>query len=279
MTMRFTIVTPSFRSSRWLSLCLASVADQDFEHEHIIQDSCSDDGTQDWLPHDQRVTAIIEKDRGMYDAVNRGWRRAQGDWVAYLNCDEQYLPGTLRRVNDFLAQNPGVDVVFGDTVVVDDQGDYICDRTSLVPQVPHSFVSGTLSFLTASLFLRRQALLEHDLFFNPTMLALGDAEWTIRLVRSGLKMALLGAFTSIFTETGGNLSQRADSLQEKAEFIGTAPSWMRRLARLIVLHFRLRRAWHGAYFCPPYSYAIYTQANPAQRRVFEVKNPTYRWIR
>ncbi len=68
--MKFSIVTPSFRSSNWLKLCIASVADQQgVELEHIVQDSCSDDGTQDWLPHDRRVKAFIEKDGGMYDAV------------------------------------------------------------------------------------------------------------------------------------------------------------------------------------------------------------------
>ena len=71
--MNFSIITPSFRNSRWLKLCIASVADQqDVKWEHIVQDSCSDDGTQDWLPRDPRVKAFIEKDGGMYDAVNRG---------------------------------------------------------------------------------------------------------------------------------------------------------------------------------------------------------------
>ena len=84
--MNFSIVTPSFRNSGWLKLCIASVADQsDVECEHIVQDSCSDDGTQDWLPQDRRVRAFIEKDGGMYDAINRGYRRAQGDILAYLN--------------------------------------------------------------------------------------------------------------------------------------------------------------------------------------------------
>ena len=74
---KFSIITPSFRNSHWLKLCIASVADQQgVELEHIVQDSCSDDGTQDWLPHDRRVQAFIEKDGGMYDAVNRGYRRA-----------------------------------------------------------------------------------------------------------------------------------------------------------------------------------------------------------
>ena len=70
--MKFSIITPSFRNSNWLKLCIASVADQQgVSLEHIVQDSCSDDGTQDWLPQDRRVQAFIEKDKGMYDAVNR----------------------------------------------------------------------------------------------------------------------------------------------------------------------------------------------------------------
>src|SRR5215831_17901881 len=83
----FSIITPSYKNSAWLKLCIASVADQKgVELEHIVQDSCSDDGTQDWLPNDRRVKAFIEKDLGMYDAVNRGLRRARGEILAYLNC-------------------------------------------------------------------------------------------------------------------------------------------------------------------------------------------------
>src|SRR5438445_797489 len=110
--MKFTIVTPSFRNSDWLKLCIASVADQGVDLEHIVQDSCSDDATKDWLPKETRVKAFIEKDTGMYDAVNRGFRRAGGDILAYLNCDEQYLPGALKRVGDFFATHPEVEVVF-----------------------------------------------------------------------------------------------------------------------------------------------------------------------
>src|SRR6202167_2040228 len=109
---KFSIITPSFRNSAWLKLCIASVADQEgVEFEHIVQDSCSDDGTQDWLPHDSRVKAFIGKDGGMYDAVNRGYRRATGDILAYLNCDEQYLPGALKKVQQFFETHPQVEVL------------------------------------------------------------------------------------------------------------------------------------------------------------------------
>src|SRR6266567_1943602 len=99
--MRFSIITPSFRSSGWLKLCLASVADQLVPVEHIVQDAGSDDGTLDWLPQDKRAKVYVEKDQGMYDAINRGLRRAKGDVLAYLNCDEQYLPGSLAAIASF----------------------------------------------------------------------------------------------------------------------------------------------------------------------------------
>src|SRR5882724_5931627 len=99
--MQFSIITPSFRNSEWLKLCIPSVADQAVELEHIVQDAGSDDGTLDWLTKDARVKAFVEEDKGMYDAVNRGLRRAQGQILAYINCDEQYLPGALRTVWDF----------------------------------------------------------------------------------------------------------------------------------------------------------------------------------
>src|SRR6185369_3175625 len=129
---QFSIVTPSFRNSRWLNLCIASVADQEgVRSEHIVQDSCSDDGTLDWLPGDQRVKAFVEKDGGMYDAVNRGYRRAQGDILAYLNCDEQYLPGALKAVHDFFAQHPHIEVALAGSIIVDGNGSYLCHRHSL----------------------------------------------------------------------------------------------------------------------------------------------------
>ena len=136
--MNVSIITPSFRSSQWLKLCIASVADQQgVKLEHIVQDACSDDGTQDWLPRDPRVKAFIEKDGGMYDAVNRGFRRATGDILAYLNCDEQYLPGALKAVRGFFGQHPQIEVALAGSIVTDGEGKYICHRHSLTPHPRH----------------------------------------------------------------------------------------------------------------------------------------------
>jgi glycosyltransferase involved in cell wall biosynthesis len=278
--MDFSIVTPSFRNSRWLRLCIASVADQaGASFEHIVQDAGSDDGTLLWLPKDQRVKAFVEKDRGMYDAVNRGYHRAQGDLLAYINCDEQYLPGALQRVKDFFERHPDVEVVFGDCIVVNEQGDYVCERRSLTPQLLHTWGSYNLSFLTAAAFLRRRVLEERQLFFSPEYRDVGDAEWTLRLVKSGVKMAVLPEFLSAFTERGENMSLGANATRERREFRATAPWLTRKAWPLVVAHYRLRRWRAGHYSCKAHDYAIYTLDSMERRKVFRVTNPTFRWSR
>jgi glycosyltransferase involved in cell wall biosynthesis len=277
--MRFSIITPSFRNSDWLKLCIASVADQAVSHEHIVQDSCSDDGTQEWLPKDSRVYAVIEKDNGMYDAVNRGFGRAQGEFLAYLNCDEQYLNDALAKVAKHFDDHPAVDVVFGDVLVVDRHGKYLCERKALVPQELHTMVSGNLSYLTAATFARREFITKNELFFNAKMRAAGDAEWTLRLLRSGARMSVLRDFLSVFTETQSNLGKSETAICESREILELAPLWAQKASALVVGHYRMRRALAGLYRCYQHDYAIYTHDSPNQRRRFQVTNPTYRWVR
>ena len=273
------VVTPSFRSGRWLPLCLASVADQEVRHEHIVQDAGSDDGTLDWLPRDPRVRAFVEKDRGMYDAVNRGYRRARAGILSYLNCDEQYLPGTLARVRDFFQRHPEVDLLFGDCLVVDAAGGYLCERRALTPQLLHTWTASNLAFLTAATFLRRRVLEQHQLWFNADFRDAGDQDWALRLVQAGVRTAVLPEFLSVFTETGTNMNLGANASRERRAFHATAPVWARGLAPLALVHFRLRR-WHaGHYLCRPHDYAIYTRDQPQHRKTFHVAQPTFRWVR
>jgi glycosyltransferase involved in cell wall biosynthesis len=273
------IVTPSFRSGKWLPLCIASVADQGVAHEHIVQDAGSDDGTLDWLARDPRITAVVEKDRGMYDAVNRGYRKSSAEILAYLNCDEQYLPGALRAVLDYFQQHPETDILFGDCLVVDGDGRYICERRSVTPQLLHTWTASNLAFLTAATFIRRRVLEKHQLWFNTEFRDAGDQDWALRIVQAGLNTAVLPKFVSVFTETGVNMNLGANASRERKAFHASAPTWIRLLAPLAVAHFRLRRWQAGHYDCKPHTYSIFTQTSREQRVEFQVANPTFRWLR
>lgn len=278
-TPEISVVTPSFRSGSWLPLCLASVADQGVRCEHIVQDAGSDDGTLVWLPKAPRVRAFVETDRGMYDAVNRGYRRARAEILSYLNCDEQYLPGALTRVLGFFQQHPEVDILFGDCLVVDAAGDYLCERRALTPQLIHTWTASNLAFLTAATFIRRRVLDQHQLWFDANYRDAGDQDWALRLVQAGVKTAVLPKFLSVFTETGANMNLGANAARERRAFHGTAPIWARWLSPLALVHFRLRRWQAGHYRCRPHDYAIYTQDQPNQRRNLHVTKPTFRWVR
>jgi glycosyltransferase involved in cell wall biosynthesis len=274
--MKFSIVTPSFRSSKWLKLCIASVADQQgVEFEHIVQDSCSDDGTQDWLPYDKRVRAFVEKDNGMYDAINRGYRHAQGDILAYLNCDEQYLPGALKAVSDFFKGHPGIEVVLAGTIVVTGDGKYICHRHSMTPH-PQG-VHYRFPILTSSVFIRRGVIHERGIFFDTHWRDLGDFHWILALTKNRAPMAVCKSFTSVFTDTGKNMNLKPNALRERAKTKAMTPLWIRMLEPVWVAHHRLRRLAAGHFFMRPTGYSIYTLQSPEQRIHFDVPKPTAIW--
>ena len=274
--MNFSIITPSFRSSSWLKLCIASVADQEgVGFEHIVQDSCSDDGTQDWLPHDRRVRAFIEKDNGMYDAVNRGYRRASGDILAYLNCDEQYLPGALKTVHDFFAARPKIEVALAGSIVTDGEGKYICHRPSLVPHPQHLWFR--FLALTSGIFIRRRVIQERGIFFDPRWRDLGDFHWVRALIRDRVPIAVCNSFTSVFADTGENMNLKPNAIREKSETAAMIPGWVRALKPVWIAHHRLRRLAAGHFSLPAASYSIYTLKNPGQRVRFEVARPTSVW--
>jgi glycosyltransferase involved in cell wall biosynthesis len=273
---KFSIVTPSFRNSAWLKLCIASVADQPgVEVEHIVQDSCSDDGTQDWLPHDPRVQACIEKDSGMYDAVNRGYRRATGDILAYLNCDEQYLPGALKAVHDFFEAHPETEVVLAGAIVTDGAGKYICHRHALIPH-PQG-VWFRFSMLTSSVFIRRRVIQERGIFFDTRWRVLGDWHWAMTLMRAGVPMRVFNCFTSVFTDTGDNLCLSPSAKGEYERTTALIPRWVSVLKPLWIAHHRWRRIRAGHFNLKPTRYSIYTRQSPAQRVVFDVAKPTAIW--
>lgn len=257
-------------------MCVASVADQEIEHEHIIQDACSDDGTPEWLEADGRAQCYFEKDQGMYDAVNRGLRRAQGEILAYLNGDEQYLPGTLALVDRFFHDNPHVALLVADAIIIDREGNYRFHRKTQVPLLGHTWTDH-LSTLTCATFFRRSLIDEHQLFYDTRWRVVGDREWMLRVLKLGVRIAHRPVFTSTFGDTGDNLSTRPEADREERALVATAPKWRQALHRPYVWHHRLRRMLTGKYRQAPFSYSVYTAGSPDQRRTFHVEQPTFRW--
>ncbi|MBI2685133.1 MAG: glycosyltransferase [Acidobacteria bacterium] len=119
-----TIVTPSYNQGHFIAATIESVLSQDYCHiEYIIMDGGSTDATQSVvLPYQNRLTFISEKDRGQTHAINKGFRMAKGEIVAYLNSDDTLLPGAVSRAVAALNQHPDAGAIYGDGYQIDYHG-------------------------------------------------------------------------------------------------------------------------------------------------------------
>ena len=262
--MDLTIVTPSFRQLEQLSCCIASVADQEgVSVEHIVKDGGTE-GFQDFSrkmaerwpnrPGYQRIM-LSEPDDGMYDAINRGLRRATGGICAYLNCDEQYLPGTLKKVMEAFRENSDVDLFFGDALVLDEKGNARCWRKVLVPLVAHTWTCHFSAF-TAAMFFRKK-LFESGIEFDISYRAAADAAWYLEARRRGARAASLGFLASTFMDSGENLGMTEAAHKERERLTRTAPFWMQIFRPGWLCIHRARRFLAGAHRPKTFTYTIY----------------------
>ncbi len=126
--MLVSIITPSFNQARYLEDTIRSVLDQDHPHlEYIIVDGGSSDGSQEIIQKYAHRLAwwVSEKDQGQTDAINKGFSRAQGDVLAWLNSDDTYAPGAVSAALALLQANPDAGLVYGDTNFIDENGKII----------------------------------------------------------------------------------------------------------------------------------------------------------
>src|SRR6056297_2520300 len=97
--MDFTIITPNLNYGRFLGECLESVAAQrDVTLEHLVFDGGSSDDSAEVVARSPHATWIQEHDGGMSEAINKGFDRAKGDWVMWLNADDRLKPGVLAEL-------------------------------------------------------------------------------------------------------------------------------------------------------------------------------------
>lgn len=250
--LQFSIATPTRNALDKLRRCVGSVRGQaGVTLEHLVQDARSDDGSPAWLQlqaqQDPRLQPISAADAGMYDAINRAWARSSGRVLSWLNADEQYLPGTLQRVQAYLDQRPDVDVLFADYLVADEAGRAVALRRE-IPLRRFNVVNSFLNTQSCTMFFRRALLERGALKLDSAYRYAADKELVLRLLDGGARFAHLPEVLSVFGVDGNNLSTHA-RMEQEAEAIRLAYGAFRwRPLRALALGARrVERAWRGAY--------------------------------
>jgi len=273
----FSIITPSFKQVDFLRCSAASVQDQvgDFQVEHLIQDAGSGGDFDQWAAEQQGAVCVSERDNGMYDAINRGFHRAKGDVIAWLNCDEQYLPGALEWVASYFIAHPEIDVLFGDVILVNELMMPLAYRRAVVPTHGH-LRSSHLSTFSAATFVRRRVLDEGH-FLQIRWKTIADAVWIDELLTAGYRMAVLPEPLATFCMLGSNLGQSELLLNERKEWeleLGITCGWRKQWH---VIRHRVIRMWSGAYWMR--KVVIYAYVPGMRNRELKVRWISGHWDR
>jgi glycosyltransferase involved in cell wall biosynthesis len=119
------IITPSFNQARYLEATIQSVFSQDYPRiEYMIVDGGSTDDSVNVIKKyaDRLAWWVSEKDRGQTDAINKGFARATGDILAWINSDDTYEPGAVTAAVSYLQAHPEVGMVYADCNYINEEG-------------------------------------------------------------------------------------------------------------------------------------------------------------
>ncbi len=119
------IITPSYNQASYLEQTITSVLNQDHaDIEYIVVDGGSTDNSVDIIKKYSNRLAYwtSEKDNGQADAINKGFTKATGEVIAWLNSDDYYLDGTVSAAVKIFDENPDVGLVYGNMLAVDEHG-------------------------------------------------------------------------------------------------------------------------------------------------------------
>jgi glycosyltransferase involved in cell wall biosynthesis len=190
--MKISVITPSFNQGEFIERTIQSVLSQTLgQHEldYVVMDGASTDQTVAILKrYENRLSFRSEPDHGQTHAVNKGLHATSGDIIGWLNSDDVYYPGAIKRICDYFAEHPDVDVIYGDAHFIDrhDQvmRDYPTEKWDIERLKSRCYISQPATFF------RRRVLLQHG-YLDERLHFCMDYEFWLRLGLQGVKFVYL----------------------------------------------------------------------------------------
>ena len=236
--MLFSIITIVYNGESLIGGTMQSVVNQTFtDYEYLIVDGKSTDATfeivQDFqkkYPPDAsgqapRISAISERDKGLYDAMNKGLSRAQGEFVLFLNAGDHLVePTTLEKLAN--AVSPTTDVLFGETMLVDEKRSHVGTRTALtVQKLPDRLTWQSMRFgmvVCHQSFLVRRKLAPQYIEQNLA----ADIDWVIKCLKKSNNQINTHIIISEYLMGGVSKTQHRRSLKDRYAVLKTHFGWL-----------------------------------------------------
>jgi glycosyltransferase involved in cell wall biosynthesis len=222
----FSIVTVVYNGATLIDLTMQSVLNQSFtQYEYIVIDGLSKDGTVDVIKQraaqkPTNIQWISEKDEGLYDAMNKGLRMAKGRFILFLNAgdclfDTEVLAKIAAQVM------PETDVLYGETMLVDDARTHVGTRTALtVQKLPEKL---TWLSMNRGMVVCHQAFLP-ALHLAPQYLSnnlAADIDWVIKCLQRADNVVNTHIVISEYLMGGMSKQRHNQSLRDRFEVLKT----------------------------------------------------------
>lgn len=192
---KISVVTVCYNSAHTIRETIESVTKQGYSNlEHIIVDGASKDDTLEIVREYPHLLWTSEKDKGIYDAMNKGIQRATGDVLVMLNSDDCFREGALQQVGEAFVNNPDWDGLFGDIIYVDGRGKEIFRRAEAVFDYDVLRFSGVCYVIHQTLFVRKAVHARLGLYRIQDLVNCADFDFILKMGRAGCRIGHLPFF-------------------------------------------------------------------------------------
>jgi glycosyltransferase involved in cell wall biosynthesis len=211
---RISVITVVFNGEKFIERTFSSIASQTYRNiEYIVIDGASTDRTLELINEYQSIIHkwISEPDKGLYDAMNKGLALATGEYICFLNSGDQFCSkDTLENVFENLDQLP--DVIYGETMIVDDLGIEIGLRRLKAPEnlTWKSFKKGML-VCHQSVYVKRTIASEYNIRYRIA----SDFDWVLKALKKAGSIHNSKQVLTRFLDGGLNKQNIPEALKER----------------------------------------------------------------
>ncbi|MBC8505250.1 MAG: glycosyltransferase [Chloroflexi bacterium] len=216
------IITPVFNGAKYIGQLIESVVQQEYSRiEHIVIDDGSDD--------DGATVAVLEQyphlrwwsreNRGQYPTMNEGLDAAKGELICFISADDLMASGAVKSVVDEFLEHPEYSGIYGKILWMNDDGS-LRHAQELIASAPLWLFKYRTFISHCSLYMKKDILEQHELYFDTSLHFVGDFDWIIRIAELPLRIGYVDQNLSLVRYHSSQASQvHAQAIREESHLI------------------------------------------------------------
>jgi glycosyltransferase involved in cell wall biosynthesis len=237
---KLSVITVVYNNARDIERTMLSVLNQTYPNiEYVLIDGLSNDGTLAIIKkYQDKIKLISEKDKGIYDAMNKGLAAATGDYVLFMNSgDEIYAQDTVAKV---FAAAEDADIYYGETEMIDDNGRSLGQRRHTAPEnfTWRSFKYG-MNVSHQAIYIKRSLTEPYDNRYHLS----ADIDWIIRAAKKAEKIVRVDGYVAKYLVGGMSKQKHRQSLAERFDIMKRYYGLVPTLFNHLVIAFNLGWYW------------------------------------